>query len=260
MLMVPFPPPPEATREPQATRPAVDALLAGHAPVSLAPPSATMGQVFLRRTTAALLFLIAALSIACVALLVLLLAPDWRDAGGHASGGAGPTASTAGASSLRPRPSGTPAPPPRTTPRPPPATSPSATTQAPKEPWEREYRIPRATLPHHYDLFLHPDLQSGRFSGRVAILVGVTAPMDFLVAHVKQMNVTKTDLVDASTGDRLALRGAFEYQPNQFWVVRPRASLRPGNYTLHLEFEGALDGSIVGLYRSVYTNKDGEKR
>lgn len=219
-----------------------------------------MGQVFLRRTTAALLFLIAALSIACVALLVLLLAPDWRDAGGHASGGAGPTASTAGASSLRPRPSGTPAPPPRTTPRPPPATSPSATTQAPKEPWEREYRIPRATLPHHYDLFLHPDLQSGRFSGRVAILVGVTAPMDFLVAHVKQMNVTKTDLVDAATGDRLALRGAFEYQPNQFWVVRPRASLRPGNYTLHLEFEGALDGSIVGLYRSVYTNKDGEKR
>lgn len=147
------------------------------------------------------------------------------------------------------------------TPRPVPTTrGTTTTTEAPKEPWEREYRIPKTTLPHHYNLYLHPNLDTGIFTGSVDILIGVTSPMDYLLAHVKQMNVTKTELISVLTGDMLPLMDAFEYEPNQFWVVRPRDTLRPGNYTLKLEFDGSLDGSIVGLYRSVYTTKAGEKR
>ncbi|KAG7170009.1 glutamyl aminopeptidase-like [Homarus americanus] len=229
-----------------------------------------MGQVFVRRSTAALLFLVAALSIVCVALLVLLLAPDWRDTGGQMtssmSGGsqvvqAGGTPGRVVASPP-PRQALKPQPVPKMTQRPTTTTSTTTatTTEALKEPWEREYRIPRSTLPHHYDLYLHPDLDTGRFSGRVGILIGVTQPMDYLVAHIKSMNMTKTELQDTSSGKVLPLKDYFEYGPNQFWVVQPRSTLAPGNYTLKLEFEGSLDGSIVGFYRSVYTTKAGEKR
>ncbi|XP_066980516.1 glutamyl aminopeptidase-like [Macrobrachium rosenbergii] len=230
-----------------------------------------MGQVFVRRSTAALLFLVAVLCIACVALLVLLLAPDWRDPGGHMT--TGPQSNLAQVFGIAPnhehrsslttqRPQAT------ITQRhttaqqthPTPVPSSSTTTEAPKEPWEREYRIPRATTPIHYDLFLHPDLETGRFEGKNTITIGVNEPIDYLVVHVKQMNVTKTELKDGSTGQPVPLNDAFEYEPNQFWVVRPKGTLQPKNYSLYLEFEGSLDGSIVGLYRSSYTTKDGEKR
>ncbi|KAK3890035.1 hypothetical protein Pcinc_005999 [Petrolisthes cinctipes] len=210
-----------------------------------------MGQVFVRRTTAALLFLVAVLCIVCVALLVLLLAPDWRDTGGHTTSGRLQEKTT----TEKPQPPPPPPPPAATT-----TTKTTTTTEeGPKEPWEANYRIPTTTLPHHYDLYLHPNLDTGRFSGRVGILIGVTSPMTFLVAHIKFMNVTRTELRTQS-GAVIPLKDQFEYEPNQFWVVLPRSTLSPGNYTLHLEFEGSLDGSIVGFYRSVYTTKAGEKR
>lgn len=218
-----------------------------------------MGQVFVRRTTAALLFLVAVLCIVCVALLVLLLAPDWRDTGGYTSSGR--LQDTTTTTTTRNPPQTTWKTPTQRT-NPPTTQAPSISTtekEEPKEPWEANYRIPRTTLPHHYDLYLHPDLDTGRFSGRVGILIGVTAPMTYLVAHIKYMNVTRTELKGQS-GDVIPLQDQFEYEPNQFWVVLPRDTLQPGNYTLNLDFEGSLDGSIVGFYRSVYTTKAGEKR
>ncbi|XP_063847044.1 glutamyl aminopeptidase-like [Scylla paramamosain] len=210
-----------------------------------------MGQVFIRRSTAVLLLLVGALCIVCVALLVLLLAPDWRASGGETS---------AHSMSLDATPPGIPreAPfTPRDTPAP--ATTTTTTTTTPQEPWARQYRIPRSTLPHHYDLYLHPDMEQGDFTGKVTILIGVTAPMTYLVSHVKKLNVTSTVLVRADGGE-VPLERTFEYEPNQFWVVVPDEVLQPGNYSLTMEFTGTLTGSIVGFYRSTYTNAAGEKR
>ncbi|CAL4084418.1 unnamed protein product [Meganyctiphanes norvegica] len=204
-----------------------------------------MGETFVRRSTAAMLFLISVLAIVCVAMLVLLLAPDWRPNGSH--GGGGPTDVEIVGSQVG------------STTRPPRLTA-GPTTPEPTEPWEKKYRIPRATLPHHYDLYLHPDLDTGEFTGRVRILVGVTQPMDYLVTHIKEMDILSTELVNEASGKSVELMDSFEYKPNQFWVLRPKTILQPGNYTINLSFKGPLDGHIVGFYRSVYTTKAGEKR
>ena len=37
------------------------------------------------------------------------------------------------------------------------------------KPWEDDYRIPNDTYAHHYDLYLHPDLEAGTFSGKVTV-------------------------------------------------------------------------------------------
>ena len=39
------------------------------------------------------------------------------------------------------------------------------------EPWEKDYRIPASTYAMHYDLYLHPDMETGLFTGQVDILI-----------------------------------------------------------------------------------------
>ena len=36
-----------------------------------------------------------------------------------------------------------------------------------KEPWEKDPRLPRHLIPLHYDLYLHPNLNTGLFTGNM---------------------------------------------------------------------------------------------
>lgn len=128
------------------------------------------------------------------------------------------------------------------------------------EPWEADYRIPQDMIPHHYDLYLYPDfLENAHFSGKVTIHIECTKPRDFFLAHIKYMAVTKTEL-KTEGGFNIPLLDAFEYPENEFWVVRPQAEVPAGNYSLYLEFDGPLDNGILGFYKSVYTDENGQSR
>jgi len=138
--------------------------------------------------------------------------------------------------------------------------------------WETEYRIPSDTQPLHYDVYLHPNVggdSSASFSGKVGIVIECQKPREFLVVHAQNLNVTSTLLTrKSSEGDEnsdedvvIAIKEAFEFEPNQFWVVKPASSpLAPGTYTLTMEFNGRLDNGILGFYKSVYRNEMGEER
>lgn len=191
-----------------------------------------MADLFVRRTTVGLLVLVSLLCVAVVALLVLVLTAPPADS----------------------------SPPPPAERFIPERFELTHEEEAKTEPWEVEYRIPTTTLPLHYDLYLHPDLDAGRFSGTVAILVAVTSPMSFLVAHFKDLNITHTKLRSLQTNGMVDLQDHFEYKPNQFWVLRPKEELQNGNYSMELHFEGSLENRIVGFYKSVYTNAAGQKR
>lgn len=56
------------------------------------------------------------------------------------------------------------------------------------------------------------------------------------------------------------LRDSFEHEPNEFWVVQPMNPIQRGPYEIRFEFSGKLTDKIVGLYRSVYRDSDGEER
>ena len=104
--------------------------------------------------------------------------------------------------------------------------------------WETEYRLPQSVQPDHYELYLHPNLDEDTFSGHVTISLTLTEPRHFLSTHVKFLNVTKSGLVNSSNAE-IPILDAFEYKPNEFWVVRPEINVLPeGNYKLYLEFNG----------------------
>eukprot|EP00096_Caligus_rogercresseyi_P010039 TRINITY_DN3536_c0_g1_i1.p1 TRINITY_DN3536_c0_g1~~TRINITY_DN3536_c0_g1_i1.p1 ORF type:complete len:884 (-),score=271.03 TRINITY_DN3536_c0_g1_i1:95-2746(-) len=129
------------------------------------------------------------------------------------------------------------------------------------KPWESNYRIPSDTYPLHYDLFLHPDMNGTTFQGRVSILIDVRSPRDFLVTHINFLEITSTKLTPETDEEGpIPLDSAFEYKPNEFWVVKTKAPLSVGKYRLSLEFTGRLDNGIIGFYRSSYVDASGTKR
>lgn len=126
-----------------------------------------------------------------------------------------------------------------------------------KEPWEKDPRLPRHLIPLHYDLYLHPNLNTGLFTGRVRIDIEALDVAEYFLVHVKNLTVTDTKLMQGDVV--IPLDSAFEYHENEFWVVTPSSPAKAGNYSLHLEFDGSLVIGITGFYKSVYKNKNGDE-
>lgn len=115
-----------------------------------------------------------------------------------------------------------------------------------------DFRIPDTVLPLNYDIYLFPNLDDGSFSGRVDISIKTTEPREFILVHVKHLNITKSEVRDQA-GAIVPLKQAFEYEPKEFWVLIPESDHVPiGNYSLYFEFSGSLVNGIVGFYRSTY--------
>ena len=124
------------------------------------------------------------------------------------------------------------------------------------KPWEDDYRIPNDTYGHHYDLYLHPDLEAGTFSGKVTVHITASNQVkqlsfenlasllkfntyfqrDFFVVHQKYHTITKTELRDDA--GKMIISSASAYEPNEFWVVEPECAVPAGNYTIYMEFNG----------------------
>lgn len=147
-------------------------------------------------------------------------------------------------------------------------------------PWEADHRLPSDTDPIHYDIFLHPDLNNFTFSGKVVIQIHVKNPRSFLLVNTKYLDIFDTRLKKVITAEseretdnvtkkkfgeerEIEIENAFEYKPNEFWVVvmKSNTELQPGFYNLHLQFRGSLSEKIVGFYSSTYTDpKTQQKR
>ena len=141
---------------------------------------------------------------------------------------------------------------------------PKGTTAAPFEdgPW-KELRLPRTVIPVHYEITLHPDFYGNNawFYGKETIEIDVIESTCHILIHINYLNITMTSLED-SNGNAIEISRTFEYKPNQFLVIETKEMLQQGQRVkLRISFDGSLTRSIVGLYKSVYTNSlTGEKR
>lgn len=129
----------------------------------------------------------------------------------------------------------------------------------PPQPWETDFRLPKDTVPLHYDLYLFPQLDQDTFTGKVTIEVETSKPRSFFLVHALHLNITKTSVTTFDHHD-VPVEEAFAHQSNEFWVVKLKSDgpLAPaGNYRLIFEFDGRLDLAIVGFYRSDYHLADG---
>ncbi|XP_054469941.1 glutamyl aminopeptidase [Anoplopoma fimbria] len=125
----------------------------------------------------------------------------------------------------------------------------------------KNFRLPTYVNPVHYDLHLEPDLVDDTYSGTVDIHVEVSKPTRHLWLHIRETYVStqpRLRMLSSRAGQReVAVRGCFEYVPQQYVVVEATEELPvtgPGEvYVLSLDFQGWLNGSVVGFYRVIYT-------
>lgn len=127
----------------------------------------------------------------------------------------------------------------------------------------RHFRLPSYVNPTHYDLHLEPDLVEDTYTGTVDIHVEVSKPSRFLWLHIRDTfvsSVPKLNILNSEGQQReMAVKSCFEYKPQEYVVVEATEELSvtgPGEvYILSLNFQGWLNGSLVGFYRVIYTEE-----
>ncbi|XP_036006762.1 glutamyl aminopeptidase isoform X2 [Fundulus heteroclitus] len=132
----------------------------------------------------------------------------------------------------------------------------------------KNFRLPDYVKPNHYDLHLEPDLDSDTYTGTVDIQVEVSKPTHHLWLHIRETFVSampRLKVQDSQGGQReVGVKRCFEYKSEQYVVVEAVEELPitgPGEmYVLSLDFQGWLNGSVVGFYRVIYTEEGVTKK
>lgn len=94
------------------------------------------------------------------------------------------------------------------------------------------------------------------YTGTVEVHLQVTKPTRHLWLHIRETFVRAMPRLRKGPVE-LQLKTCFEYQRHQYVVVEATEELPPTGpkevYVLSLDFQGWLNGSLVGFYRVVYT-------
>ena len=125
-----------------------------------------------------------------------------------------------------------------------------------QQPASDPYRLDRRAVPTNYDLRIVPDAEAGVFSGSVHIALEVTTPSTTLVCNAADLEIDEAWL-RTPDGTRHPL--AITLHPDTERVeFTPPEALHPGEHVLEALFSGNLDGRLRGVYRSTYTDAEGE--
>ncbi|MDH5195572.1 MAG: M1 family metallopeptidase, partial [Nitrospira sp.] len=117
------------------------------------------------------------------------------------------------------------------------------------------YRLPRHVIPSRYDLRLEPDLAASTFSGEVTIALTVKQTTKTILMNAVELTI-ESATVEWKQGR--AVTASVELEPHtQRAKLTFGAPIEPGEYRLHLSFQGKLNDQLRGFYRSTYKDATG---
>lgn len=127
---------------------------------------------------------------------------------------------------------------------------------------DESFRLPKEVIPIHYDLFLHPKLQEGTFSGKVTILIDVLDNRKTIALHQQDLSVTSVKLTTYGLDKDYEINISSISRPTKYdiFVISTENEIQSGLYNLSLEFNGSLRDKIIGFYTSKYKYKANETR
>lgn len=116
-------------------------------------------------------------------------------------------------------------------------------------------QLPKTVVPHHYSLWLQPDLTNLVSHGTVAIEIEVRKPVKEIVLNALNLDVTKAVLA----GARDLSLSVHTNAAKQVLILSATEEIAPGNYRLSLEFTGRITEQTQGLFYVKYTAPSGPK-
>jgi adipocyte-derived leucine aminopeptidase len=125
-------------------------------------------------------------------------------------------------------------------------------------PWER-MRLPQTVVPLHYNLTVHPDMNTLRFNGVVHIELEVLENTTTIVLHSSELLISKVTLL-VPGGPPTPLRFLEHPASEQLALLSDRVLYQGGTYDVLLEFSANLSDNYHGFYKSSYRASSGEIR
>jgi puromycin-sensitive aminopeptidase len=124
---------------------------------------------------------------------------------------------------------------------------------------EARYRLPRSLTPTAYRLTFEPDLDAARFRGSEEIDVAVHEAVTEIVLNATELTV-EGGSIRAADGHTIAIDKVVPDDETERVTLGLAEMVGPGDWTLELSFEGAINDKLVGFYRSVYRDAGGIER
>ena len=117
--------------------------------------------------------------------------------------------------------------------------------------WNQSFRLNPNIIPLRYDIVFHPNITLGYFSGNVTIEVQVRESIEEFIVHAaKSLNISKSLVTFNKT--ELKIESQSRYKKFELYIMKLHQKVTPGLYHLFFEFNGPLNGDLVGLYKSNY--------
>ena len=121
-------------------------------------------------------------------------------------------------------------------------------------------RIPKDIRPLHYDLFLHPNLDTLHFKGKVQILLRCFKSTNRIIFHIKNLE-TKNIKVLGDKNAEIKVKDVSENKERNLVILQLDEDLKKDKeYRLAMDFNGVLADNMEGFYKSEYKTEDGKKR
>lgn len=121
----------------------------------------------------------------------------------------------------------------------------------------KHFRLPNFIIPVHYDLEVKALMEDDRYTGTVTISINLTNTTRDLWLHIRETKITKLPELRKPSGEQVPIRRCFEYKKQEYVVIQAQEELAATSgdsvYWLTMEFEGWLNSSLVGFYRTTYT-------
>ncbi|KAM4672668.1 glutamyl aminopeptidase [Amazona ochrocephala] len=119
------------------------------------------------------------------------------------------------------------------------------------------FRLPTYVKPIHYDLEMKPEMETDTYTGTVSISIALEKSTSYLWLHLRETKITEMPTLQKSSGQQIAVNDCFGYEPQEYIVMKAETELSATDesdpYILTLKFQGWLNGSLVGFYRTTYT-------
>ena len=107
----------------------------------------------------------------------------------------------------------------------------------------------------HYNLILSPDLEKFNFKGKVQIQINIAKPTDKIVLNSKELEI-KTAFVNHKNS-LIKPRISMNEKQETLTLSLPKKIEKSAN--IEIEFQGKLEDTLAGFYRSRYIYKGKEK-
>ena len=117
--------------------------------------------------------------------------------------------------------------------------------------WNQSFRLNQNVVPLRYDIVFQPNITLEYFTGNVTIEVQVRESIEEFIVHAaKSLNISKSLVTFNKT--ELKIESQSRFKKFELYIMKLHQKVTPGLYHLFFEFNGPLNGDLVGLYKSNY--------